>query len=203
MSSLKDFVRGIRQRHSQRAGQVKIEAPAGMPLGLLDQLFQKMQGQLHLEDEKARLELAQLILPKVLDSDSNGHICGVKHDLLKEYAFALGHMVGLLAGLSLKEHALDGAVESVMSEAKANAHRTHEVLVRAGITKPDSGPEHRQPQTQAQNVTQQLSMIADLERQAEGESDAATKAALRAMADGMRRELSSPNGNGTSKKEAA
>ena len=142
----------------------------------------------------ARAVLAEIIIPRVLGGPEGQRL---DHKQAKEFALACGQMVGLLAGLSLQESVINQAIDEVMLAAKANARGTVVMLKQSGFkSKPASGaPVHKPtsiaPEAQAKQdaTTAQLEMIDSLERQALGEKDPASAAALRAMASNMKREL--------------
>lgn len=128
------------------------------------------------DDVAQRSALAELILPKVLIVGDDGLTKDVNHDAAKEWAFACGHIIGLLAGFSLQEDVLDGAIDEICRAAKRQAKDSHRRLLSSGLITAE--PSHQ---------GQLAAMIEDLEKQAAIETDLASAAALRSMAASMRR----------------
>lgn len=144
----------------------------------------------------ARAELAALILPNVCLVGGTT----INHEEAKKWAFACGEMVGLLAGLSLQEGAINGAIAEVAIKAQSRAKDIRKNILDTGMVEtPTPGAPVIGGTSPADTANQQRHMIADLRRQAETETDLATKAALKAMADSMEKELR----EASSKKEAA
>lgn len=136
------------------------------------------------EDTKARADLIELIFPQIVDISCANVV--VKKNV-KDWAFACGQMVGMLAGLGLRKDAIDSGIEEVMRIAKQYAHTVDAFAQSNGplkkIVEPSADPQERS------DLSVKLSAIKDIEQQAANEADPAVKAALMAMAHNMKREL--------------
>lgn len=135
-----------------------------------------------------RTAILEMILPKVINLAEGSDF--VANDEAKEWAFACGEILGMLAALSITTEFMEGAIEEVSRDAKDYARQVDRSI--AGITKhkkPSSTPEDATPSLNDATSAQTLHMIADLRAQARLESDKAVAAAMRSMADKMEREL--------------
>ena len=141
----------------------------------------------------ARLELCELILPKIMKDVNKEGTTEADFEAAKDYAFAAAQMVGILAGFTLQEAVMDGAIGECMNEAKAAAKFINEGLKKRGkFVIPEGVPDlSAKPSTSAEDASrvQQRAMILDLEKQAANEKDPAMAATLRIMADRIRREI--------------
>lgn len=205
---LRSFAKHIRRKLSQpprdqQAAEARIDSSTPTEPDLLQTILDACR-EIAASDGNAgalaRVVIAEMVLPKVFytakgDDPLKGR--RVNHKEAKAYAFACGQIAGLLAGLSLQEPAIDGALDEVLARAKEDARRTIKILNKHGFhgvplngapVKEDSGVS---PAAQAKQdeTTAALAMIDDLERQAAAEKDLAHAAALRVMASNMKREL--------------
>lgn len=162
MLGLRGFVKSIRRKPSQPLGE-------GNTLEDIIKALQKGTGNPMLEP----------MLRQVLMTDAKGRVIGIEFDKAKRCAFQCGTMIGFLAGTTIKEEVMSGAIDAVMRHAKQVAMRTHKLLVEKKLIK---------PQASTTPPTQLHDMIKTLEQQAEAETNPATAAALRAMARNMRQD---------------
>lgn len=191
MSDKKDSAKSMRERLSQLFAK-------RAPRGRIDNAFLK-KAMKELKDAgnegddpqlAARVAVAEVVIPAVI---LDGGL--INHEAVKVWAFALGQMIGYLAGISIQEDSMNGAIDEVASEAKVIAkviHASVEQLQKGrsieDVVKSVREMRHHKSDSSAPAKQEQgASMAEDLERQAEGELDPAAKAAMKAMAAQIRR----------------
>lgn len=182
MWDLKAFVSNMWPRRSKPVEAGKVSQPL---LKEIMRALQNLENQgVMTQEMRYRAQLMALIFPKVLQSNKDSNRLVMNNDALQDWAFACGGMIGLLAGVNIQEHAMDGAIEEVMLSAKHMAIKTHNAVekhftAKAGAPTADGAA--------VSSLTQHQQMITDLQRQVELETDPAAKAALRAMAESLRK----------------
>lgn len=180
---LRDFVRSIRLRRSlpAEAGKKAVEREGA---DLLKEFLALIRERQHDEeatpDMVAKAKLAAIVLPEVFLPNGT-----LDHAAAKKWAFALGDLVGFLAGVSVQQPSMHGAIDEIARVAKILADSTHEMLEEM-ITRAGGPLGGRAAPTTPILGEQQLQMIKDLEEQATAETDPAAKAALRLMAQQMK-----------------
>ena len=188
MWDLRAFVKSILRKPSKPLGASGKAVLLRKMLALLKEEASKASSS---DSTKQRATLAELILPEVMQSDRPDN------KLAREWAFSLGQMVGFLAGLTVDDSHMDGAINKVMVEAKRNAKMTAENLKQVGLktsktpavsTSAKAGVTLPAEPTKSP-TDQRKAMVHDLETQAMLETDPAAKAALSAMAERMKKEL--------------
>ena len=192
MWDLRAFVKGIlRKRSNPKAGSDENLADL---LKVIREQIEKTPGSSQIK--LARAHLAEAILPKILRGNGKDGFTTTDFSKAQDYAFAMAHMIGLLAAITLENSVLDGAIEECLESAKKAARFARDHLEQYDkFTKLEGSPDTASTRTTSPSDarTQQVAMIQDLEKQAANEPDLAHAAALRAMAERMRKELRGEN----------
>lgn len=185
---LRAFVRRMWKKHSSCVSSEQGEHPellAAM-LSLLRQKLEKIDSKAKPELVR-RAKLAEMVLPEIIKvgkaSEPNIETAAAKH-----WAFACGHMLGMLAGCAIKAESMDAAIDEIAEVAKRYARETHEGLSERGLLACLEAPAAPIMPAVSQAKQQHKQMIADLEKQAENEIDPAARSALKAMAEQMRKQ---------------
>ena len=180
MYGLKDFVKTILGKRLMPAA-----SPADETTNPVRQLIAKTREELEKQGIKGgdiaqRASLAELIVPDVLKPE------GPDKKLVKQWAFSLGHMLGLLVAMSIPEDEIDLALNEVTKEAKRVAKQATQFLAQLA----SRGLQKRPARKKATDAYSEYrtQMIVDLESQAMIESDPAAKAALQAHANRLKKE---------------
>lgn len=186
MSALKAFANRILRKHSKQSDQDAAKSsPVEDPIATLLSAMGKMKGSVTPETS-AVIELTKVILPAIVKKDGDGRKFDEK--VAKQFAFACGEMIGMIAGSILAPSKIDGAITEVMNKARiaAKAVAGAEDPDLAKFTKAEKsfgGKSDLSPRAT------KMTFIADLERQAETEAEPAARAALKLMADQLRNEV--------------
>ena len=192
MLDLKDFVRSILGKPStqQERKEDKATTPVDPLKTVTDALGELLkQSGMDKSDMAKRAKLAGIILPEVIPHHDGGTM-EPDAKASKEWAFACGQMVGVIAGLTLKSESIEGALNEVFKQAKHIATSIDNMTSeQPAIRKPKSKAPSVSGSNGSNNHEQQRRMIEDLESQAMLETDPAAKAALNAHAERMRKSM--------------
>lgn len=195
MSERKGFVKSIlarlfRQSDDARREKIRMLVRTAASLSSGTQLSPK--------EKKCREELLELILPQIMQYRDDDQI---EVGSTKEWAFALAQSIGLLAALGTDPRDRERAIEEITKEIKgwakmSDSYLKPSVVTRAdkktGLPNPKQSEERKKEKVAPYNGDAKASMIADLRRQMETETDEGMKAALHEMI----KAIESPSGGG-------
>lgn len=166
------------------------------------------KSKLNKDEVLATAKLAEMVMPAVLKGDN------IDADACRDWAFACGKVMGLLAGMALDPDKQRRAILQIAETAIATAGQLNKKIDGLGIGEPRSVATPKEPNASAPNTTsgsltpasttggskltkqdkalleQKRKMAEDLESQAMLEKDDAAKAALKLMAERLRKEIS-------------
>ena len=208
---VKGFVKRMLGRPSQAAGGATPEQ-AEEALRLLLKLMRKQLetgGSAEAGVQLCKVKLAELIFTEVVNkppTDPDKLVEVIDGDKAQDWAFACAEVLGFLAGTTLAEDAIDGALDEANRVAKKSAHRASDIMhttlgpaltgklptPRASKSEPTTAASKKATKTSAPMLEQKRKMVEDLESEAvteDARGNTAAAAALRAFASMKKKEV--------------
>ena len=188
-SGLKGFASAIRQKLTPPVAEgVKQEDVDEAVQSLMSKIREQLEKGDISGQELLRAKLAEIILPGAFIKGSDGKFALDKKKV-KDWAYALGQTIGLLAGLIIQKDRISGAIDEIAKESKTVAERMDAITGSLQDLNKPQAPAIPADMGDRAKAEAQKRMVQDLEDQASLETDPAGKAALESMAKRLKKEM--------------
>ena len=188
-SGLKGFASAIRQKLTPPVAEgVKQEDVDEAVQSLMSKIREQLEKGDISGQELLRAKLAEIILPGAFIKGSDGKFALDKKKV-KDWAYALGQTIGLLAGLTIQKDRISGAIDEIAKESKTVAERMDAITGSLQDLNKPQAPAIPADMGDRAKAEAQKRMVQDLEDQASLETDPAGKAALESMAKRLKKEM--------------